>query len=276
MAGPVKIIRRGETVKNLLTPTQPEVTKEFKTHRGPRRVAWKLGIYGEPGVGKSTLGSLCPGAKFADIENSMQDLNVEVVLGITKWEELRAWVKQRLGLGYSGIDSMSKAEDWCAEYVIKTKMKDGEYAQTSIEDFKYAAGSKFVADEFRLLLSDIDRSFESGMSWIMMAHNKVDWFKNPDDKDFMFNSPDLIDTKKASVRADWIRFCDHIAFIAKDVAVTKGKAIGGSGRTIYMDGNASRVSKQRGLDIDALTWPVGDITLWKKLGAVKQNEEKSE
>lgn len=259
------------------TPEQPREAKSFHNMtKGTRRTAWKLGIYGEAGVGKSTLASMCPEAVFADIERSMLDLEVVSVVGIDCWEDLRAWVQQQREPGsVRGIDSMSKAEDWATEYVIRTKVKDGEHALNSIEDFKYAAGAKFVADEFRLLLSDIDKSFSAGVSWIMVAHDKIDWFKNPDDKDFMFHNPDLLDNKKGSCRADWIRFCDHIAFVAKDVAVQKGKAVGGNTRTIYMDGNANRVSKQRGLGIDILPWPLGDDELWKILGAVKQEQKEA-
>ena len=260
---------------NGIKQQEPQERKQFETVKGRRRTAWKVGIYGEPGVGKSTLASLCHGAVFADIEESMLDLDVDTVAGITCWEDLRAWVKQQEGDCIRGIDSMSKAEDWCAEYVIKTKTKDGEHAVTSIEDFKYGAGAKFVADEFRMFLSDIERSFKSGTSWIMIAHDKIEWFKNPDDKDFMFHNPDLLDSRRGSCRSDWIRFCDHIAFIAKDVAVIKGKATGGDTRTIYLDGSANRVSKQRGLEVDVISWDETDTIFWDTLKVLRPQPEKT-
>jgi len=268
MVTPPKRIASARPQHNVEQPAQ-EPAKQFEVVQGQRRNAWKIGIYGEPGVGKSTLASLCNGAIFADIEGSMLDLNVSTVAGIEQWEDLRAWVKQQRGAGIYGIDSMSKAEDMCADYVIRTKVKDGEMAINSIEDFKYGAGAKFVSDEFRLLLGDIDKSFSTGVCWIMVAHNRVEWYKNPDDKDFMLNNPDLLDTKRGSCRADWIRFCDHIAFVAKDVAVVRGKAQGGGTRTIYMDGGASRVSKQRGLSQEVIAWSIDDTTLWDILGITK-------
>lgn len=256
--------------RNKIQVSEHKEIKKFDITKGAKRQAWKIGIYGEPGVGKSTLASLCPNAIFADIEGSMLDMDVSRVEGLNCWEDLREWVQQQES-GICGIDSMSKAEDWCADYIIRTKTKDGEHATTSIEDFKYKAGAKFVSDEFRLLLSDIEKAFMRGVSWIMIAHDKIDWYRNPDDKDFRMHNPDLLENKDVSIRADWIRFCDHIAYIGKDVAVQQGKAKGGNSRTIYMDGSANRVSKQRGLDIDVLPWSIDDNTLWKMLKVTKEN-----
>ena len=149
--------------RNKRAPQPTREVKKFDLISGPTRTSWKLGIYGDPGVGKSTLASLCPGAVFADIEHSMEDLNVTRVVGIECWEDLRDFVQQSRepGMIY-GIDSMSVAEDWCADYIIRTKTdSSGMKAQTSIEDFKYKSGSKFVADEFRLLLYDIELSFKA-------------------------------------------------------------------------------------------------------------------
>jgi len=244
----------------------PPEGRTWATSKGKCRKAWKLGIYGEPGVGKSTLASLCAGMIAADIEHSMEDLNVERVEGIENWVDLRAWVRAQTS-GIRCIDSMSLAEDWAAEHVIKTKKgNDGTVAATSIEDFKYKAGAQFVGAEFRGLLMDIEHTFRRGVSWIMIAHDRVDWVRNPDDKDYRMHQPDLLDTKDVSSRAEWVRFCDHIAFIGRDIDVNKGKARGGTGRTIYMDGAASRTCKMRDLAEAIISWPEGDRRLWDLLG----------
>jgi len=265
--------RSRPAAKRLVTEPVSTEQRKFGVTKGVTREAWKFGIYGEPGVGKSTLASLCAEAEFADIEGSMLDLDVAKVDGLECWEDLREWVKQqKINGSVRGIDSMSKAEDWCTDYIIRTKTKDGEHATTSIEDFKYKAGAKFVADEFRLLLSDIEHSFMSGVSWILIAHDKIDWYRNPDDKDFRMHNPDLLENKDVSIRADFIRFCDHLAYIGKDVAVDKGKATGGETRTIYMDGSANRVCKQRGLAEEIIPWDIDDDSLWELLKTKKAGD----
>jgi energy-coupling factor transporter ATP-binding protein EcfA2 len=260
-------VRRAPQPMNPAAPSAaPAPRKTFTTSRGPCRKAFKIGIYGEPGAGKSTLASLCNGIVCADIEHSMDDLDVLRVEGIESWSDLRVWVQSQVS-GICCIDSMSLAENWATEFVIKTKRaNDGTVATTSLEDYKYKAGASFVNAEFRLLLSDIDAAFRRGVSWVMIAHDKVDWVRNPDDKDYRMHAPDLLETKDVSNRAEWVRFCDHIAFIGRDIAVVKGKASGGLGRTIYMDGAASRVCKMRELPEAFIVWPEGDKHLWDILG----------
>ena len=259
-------LRKGQ----MAVPVAPvtSVAKTWATAKGPCRKAWKLGIYGEAGVGKSSLAALCNGAVFADIEQSMIDLDVERVQGVENWSDLRSWVQAQTTPGtIRGIDSMTQAEDWATDFVIKTKKSpDGASAVTSIEDWKYKIGSRFVSDEFRHLICDIEASFRCGVSWIMVAHDRVDWVRNPDDKDYRQHVPDLLEAKDVSSRNDWVRFCDHLVFIGRDINVTKGKAAGGQTRTLYMDGAASRTCKMRGLSQDVLAWPMGDKALWTMMG----------
>jgi hypothetical protein len=116
----------------------PRTPTRFGVTTGIIRKGWKLGIYGPEGIGKSSLEASCPGIIIADLENSTQDLDVKRVEGIVPdvrsysgekaviaqqadaWRNLRAWVQQ-LNEGIYGIDSMTRAEDWCAAYVISSK-----------------------------------------------------------------------------------------------------------------------------------------------------------
>lgn len=263
-------------LRNPSMPAAPAVSaqpiKQWATSRGPCRTAWKLGIYAEHGVGKSTLASLCPNAVFADIENSMVDLDVERVNGINCWAELREWIRaQNVPGSIRGIDTMTTAQDWCVQHVLTTKTQEGQKAQTSIEDWKYKAGARFVYDEFKAMLADIEASFNKGVNWIMIAHDFVEWCAGTDTASYKRHAPDLLETKDYSLRLSWARFCDHLAFIDRDITVVKGKATGGQTRTIYMDGAAHRMCKHRHLSQDVVPWLEGDTTLWEILGVKERN-----
>lgn len=252
-------------------PTPPtsrpaNAPKSFSVTKGITRDGFKLGIYGPEGIGKSSLASLCPGAVFADIEGSMQDLDVAKVSGVENWSDLRAWIQSLKG-GIAGIDSITRAEDWAAQHVISTKKSnDGLQAVDSLEDFKYKAGFVFVVDEFRKLLSDIDQARARGVSFIMVAHARVNRFKNPDGSDYLRFEPRLIDDAKASNMLQWVQFLDHLAFLNIDVNINKNKADGGGSRTIYLDTHPTRLSKCRGIASDPIVFGRGDSALWTLLG----------
>ena len=254
-------VRKANTV-----PVAP-AKKVFTVQSGITRNGFKIGIYGPEGIGKSSLASLCKGAVFADIEHSMDDIDCAKVQGLTTWTDLRDWI-QSLKNGIAGIDSITRAEDWAAEHVIKTKKSnDGLVATDSLEDFKYQAGCVFVCDEFKKLLMDIDNARRRGVSFILIAHARVNRFKNPDGSDFIRYEPRLIDTdKKGSNMLQFVQFLDHLAFIDLDKTVDHGKVKGRGSRTIYLDTSPVRLSKCRGIASDPIPWNQGDPALWQLLG----------
>lgn len=242
---------------NSTAPNSP-----FTVTHGVTRKAFKIGIYGPEGIGKSSLAALCPKAVFADIEGGMDYIDCAKVSGVTDWESLRKFVQQT-STGIYGIDSMTRAEDWAAQHVIgNKKSNDGLKATDSLEDFKYKAGLQFVCDEFRKLLSDIDAAKARGASFIMIAHARINKVKNPDGSDFVRYEPRLVDDMKVSNMLQWVQFLDHLAFIDLDKNVTKGKVSGSGSRTIYLDTAPNRICKARGIPNDQIAFEPGNTTLW--------------
>jgi len=245
--------------------------KKFSIKAGLSKAGFKLGIYGPEGIGKSTLASLCPGAHFADIEMSMKHIQVPKVEGIEGWSDLRAYI-QSLQAGICGLDSITKAEDWAAQHVIKTKRSnDNQKATDSLEDFKYKAGLTFVNDEFKKLLADIDAATLRGVSFIMIAHNRVKKFNDPDGSNFVRYEPMLVDTDAVSNMRTWVQFLDHCAFIDLDRNAEKGKVKSAGTRSIYLDTSASHISKCRGIDASVIDFDLSKdpLELWRRLGTVK-------
>lgn len=253
----------------MLPPKPIKQTPQFKTISGVTRKGFKLGIYGPEGIGKSGLEVSCPGIVIADIESSTEDYDCVRASGIDNWPMLRLWI-QSLQSGIAGIDSITRAEDWAAQHVIKNKIgNDGTKASDSLEDFKYNAGLQFVTDEFRKLLGDIEAARKRGVSFVMVAHSRVNRFKNPDGNDFVRYEPRLIDSPKGSNMLQWVQFLDHLAFIDLDKSVERSKVTGKGSRTIYLNTAANRISKCRGIDDSAIDYPQGDTTIWKRLGVIK-------
>jgi hypothetical protein len=247
--------------------------KFFGRNRGVIRSAFKIGIYGPEGIGKSTLAAGFPGVVFADLEQSTRDLDVERVEGIERWEDLRAWVQSVTPNDYKAIciDSMTRAEDWAADWVIRNKQSnDGTKATDSLEDFKYKAGATFVCDAMGLLLNDLERAFLSGVNIIMIAHNRAGKLRNSEGSDYWRNEPRLIHVENAqgvvaSHLNRWAVFLDELYFIDYDVQAAKGKATGSGSRTLYVQGLPTRMAKTRVLPPAPIEYTKGAAEVWSKL-----------
>ena len=246
---------------------------QFTTSAGTPSSAFRIGIYGPEGVGKTSLAALCPSIQIANVENSRENPAWSYVRGISvpgdyaaSWENLRAWVRSLDG-GVACIDSMTRAEDWATAWVIKNKKSnEGTAAADSIEDFKYKAGFTFVIDEFRRFIGDLDNAYLRGVSLVMVAHNRLAKTKNPDGSDYVRQEPRLIDDMKASNMLQWVQFLDHLLFVDLDKNVSKGKAEGSGSRTIYFDTHPSRLTKTRSLPKEPMEFVEGSTDLWKLLG----------
>lgn len=264
------------TQRNMTRPMPPasngamRKVKTFTRSNGVIRKAWRIGIVGFEGCGKSSLASLYPGVVFIDLEGSTKDLNVARIEGVADWSDLRQCVQQlnATDTPVVCIDNMTRAEDWCVAYVIKHKQSnEGAKATDSIEDFKYKAGLKFVCDEFRRFLADLDAAQERGITVIMIAHNRVARFRNPDGSDYFRNEPRLLNEDKDGNMLPWIQFLDHLLFIDYDVSVEKGKATGNGSRAIYTASSGTRIAKSRTLDGLPVPFPKGSDAIWRAINA---------
>jgi energy-coupling factor transporter ATP-binding protein EcfA2 len=245
--------------------SQPATASQFSRSKGVIKVAEKIGIYGPEGAGKSTLEATMPAIVIADIERSTSYLDVERVDGVTDWKSLRSWVQSVKFPEYTaiGIESMTRAEEWCAEYVIKTKpSNEGAKATDSLEDYKYQAGTTFLCDEFRRFLGDLEQVCNRGINVVMVAHGRITKTKNVDGSDFTRLEPRLVnDERRGSNLLSWVQFLDHLFAVDFDVISDKGKASGGSTRTIYCNSSARRMAKNRGLKADQIPYILGKTTL---------------
>jgi hypothetical protein len=100
----------------------------------------------------------------------------------------------------------------------------------------------------------------------MVAHSKINRFKNPDGSDYVRYEPRLIDDPKSSNMLQWVQFLDHLVFVDVDKNVVKGKATGGASRTMYLDTSPVRLSKARGIPNDPIVYELGSTELWDLLG----------
>lgn len=219
-------------------------------------------LYGEGGVGKTTLCASLPGkSAFIDLDKSLLKLpalrpalasgNLVAVQGVSKWEDLRAAIAAQ---GWDGIDNliidtMSVAEAMATDYVLRSVPMDKGGVARSVEDYGYGKGYRYVADAMELLVAELERHTDEGRNVILVCHSLIQQNTDPTDADFPRYEPKLLHTAsgKVSIRLRLRDWADDVIYISKDRAVIEGKAVSGNSRTAYTSDMGWCMAKSRQL-----------------------------
>lgn len=217
--------------------------------RGKKDSAQKVVIYGQEGVGKSTLSSEFPEPLYIDTEGSTGNLDVARLDKPTSWTMLINqinWVKANPTVCKTlVIDTVDWAERLCIESVCAQHQKKG------IEDFGYGNGYTYVAEEFGRLLNLLQDLIDVGINIVLTAHAQIRKFEQPDEMG-AYDRWELKLGKKTTGQtaplvkewADMILFCAYKTYVVSDDKSNKKKARGGQ-RVMYTEHHPAWDAKNR-------------------------------
>lgn len=235
----------------------------------------RIVIYGEGGVGKSSLASLAPAPVFMDLQSGAKDLKVRRVSGASTLLETREALNTHelwRDCKTIVIDDGTTLQKWCSEHVCATVKHPKSKPIKSIEDYDFGKGLQFIYDHFLLVLGDLDNHARQGRNVILICHQTVEKAPNPDGEDFLRYEPSLQQPPRAGQLRSFVRdWCDHILFIQLDKTVKDGRAEGGGSRTIWPQSRPTYWAKSKTLrdpvvftDPDADPEKAGEV--WRLLG----------
>jgi hypothetical protein len=190
-------------------------------------------IYGDEGLGKTTLGAHAPNPIFLDIEGGSGHIEVarypfhdgdaghvprtyeevcDAVLALTNEPHDYKTIV---------IDTIDALEPLMWSYVcnrhsgIKSPMNPNGSKLTSIESFGYGKGFVVALDEWRRLckLLEVLRA-KRGMAVILLGHSLVKSYHNPLGEDFDRITIRLQDSPKTSAAAFVKQWCGVVAYLA--------------------------------------------------------------
>jgi hypothetical protein len=130
----------------------------------------KVVIYGQEGVGKSTLAAAFPGAVFIDCEGSTTRMNVRRLQKPTSWQMLCdevEFVRQRHGdKGYQTIiiDTFDWAERLAIDDICAT------HKVTGIEGMNYGKGWEYEKEMIGRFLDSTERLISEGVNIVFLCH----------------------------------------------------------------------------------------------------------
>lgn len=259
-----------------MPPLAPLATsKQFDFKPVTATEAYRVGIYGSGGIGKTSLACRAPGpVAIFDLENglsrlyqSLVGLPIQRVEGITTWTDMREALHSPLWTNVRTIviDSLTRAEQMATMHVLENISAEKGVKATSIESYGFGKGYRLLYETFLTLLGDLEQHYHAGRSIILIMHDTTATVPNPDGVDFLRWEPRLQGQEKNSIRLTVKEWLDHLFCIRYDVAINQktGKAQGGETRTIYPRESAIHVAKSTLKD--PIEYTEGNNSLWNLL-----------
>lgn len=251
-------------------PSSTPGSRVFTVSQAVATKAQRIVIYGEGGIGKTSLAAMAPSPVFIDLDRSVGQVahGRNVVDDIDSWSDIRGALQAQAPWKNAEsvvIDSATIAQKMAEAHVISTVPHSKGKPVKSIVDYGWGEGFQYVYDEFLGMLSDLDSHIRQGRHAILVCHSLTDTAPNPDGDDYKRHEPDLQQPAKLGRIRDIVKnWCDHLLFIKQDMIVTEGKARGHGSRTIYCTDMPTYWAKSRKL-ADPIIYNKGSRDLWDKL-----------
>jgi hypothetical protein len=212
--------------------------------RGRRQAAVRGTLYGNEGVGKTTLATQFPAPLVLDTEDGTNHIDVARA-SIHDWKTLTLAMTE-LAVNSQGfktivIDSADWAEKLLVEWLLKTSGKK------SIEDFGFGKGYVMLQEHFTRFLASCDVLVGQGINVVFVAHSMVKRVSPPDQTDG-YDRYELKLTKQVSpLLREW---CDLLLFCTYKTKLVEGsdgrlKATGGKDRVMHAEHSAAWDAKNR-------------------------------
>lgn len=130
----------------------------------------KVVIYGQEGVGKSTLASCFPGAVFIDCEGSTSRMNVRRLPKPTSWQMFRDEFEYILAnaaaKGYRTV--IVDTFDWAERLALDALCT--EHKISGIEGLNYGKGWEYEKEMIGRFLDGTDRLISAGVNIVLLCH----------------------------------------------------------------------------------------------------------
>lgn len=242
-----------------------------------RKTGEKIILYGESGMGKSTLASLAPNPVFIGLDDGGRKLRHPVtgellrhIPGVEDFDDVRTALNACLTLDCETVvvDTITLleylAEQWTLVHVSASH-GGTQVKAVNMESYGYNKGYKHLYDVMRLPLLDCDKLVVAGKNVILIAQGTNNKIANPAGLDYLCDGPRLYNGKP-SVLSLYCEWADHILRLAYQlVTADKGKkATGDTTRVVYTKPEVYFMAKSRTVDVNPVSFNTkSDDSIWK-------------
>ncbi|HVY62178.1 MAG TPA: ATP-binding protein [Planctomycetota bacterium] len=208
----------------------------------------RTGVYGVPGVGKTTLGATADRAIFFPAEDGTNHVDVARFPRPEKWSDI-----------FDAIETLTSESHDFKTFVVDTldaleplnfRAICDAAGKKSIADFPHGQGYVASVDQWRLLLARLERLQEQrGMNVLLLAHAAIRTFANPEGPDFDRYQLKL-NEKAAAVVIEWcddVLFAQFETFAVDQDGSRKAKGVSGNRVLRTQETAAFKAKNRRGL-----------------------------
>jgi hypothetical protein len=217
--------------------------------KGKVKKPFRLMIYGQPGVGKSSFAAGAPNPLFIDAERRTDHLDVARIVPPT-WtsviEVMKGLVEGKAGYSTAVFDTVDHLELAIYTHLCK---RDGVNSITEVAG-GYGKYTEEVLSEWRLFMRGIEALRSKGINVLMLGHAHVKTFKNPTGEDYDRWQLKLLQKSGDFLResVDAVGFMHYADVVKHKKGELKAKAVGGDDRMISFGHHPAYESK-KGLDL---------------------------
>ena len=233
-------------------PAKSFIIKAWESPGDGKRIL----LYGESGMGKTTLASLAPKPVFIGIDDGGKLLVDEAgnklrhVPGVECFGDVRAAMLADIYQDDETVvlDQATYLEEWAIEHVLATITNDKGAKMDNIIRYGYNKGYRHMYDTMKLILQDADSLIHRGKNVIIIAQMAPNKVANPGGEDFLREGPRLF-SGTPSIEAMYCEWSDHLLRISYQyLSVDNKKVTGGENkRAVFVHAEPHFRAKSRTL-----------------------------
>ena len=217
-------------------------------------------IYGNSGMGKTTLGNLFPDPVFLALDDGSKHLGAKAITGVETYQDTRDAIAQAINLipakGSLVIDTITKLEALIEPHILATVKTEKGSTPTSLLQYGWGGGYRHMLEHMRLILADLDNLIRSGRNVVILAQEAAARIANLEGADYLQSGPQLYSSANANLRSEVCAWCDHVIRVGyPDIVVVKdnvqnrtGKVSGSTVRSLFTAAPLHFIAKSRPVD----------------------------
>ena len=229
----------------------------------------KIILYGDSGMGKTTLASMLPKPRFIGLDDGGRKIkhpvtgdNLEHVPGIESFLDVRDALTQLDLWGNDDtivIDTATILQDLAEKWVLENIKTDGKGSHfvDRLTDFGWGAGYRHLYDTMHLILPDLDPLVKQGKNIVLICQLQQTSISNPGGEDFLKDVPKLQNQYGKICPSVWglyTEWVDHVFKIEYEGVTAKDdKAASSGNRVVRIHPEIHFVAKSRTIPISVPT-----------------------